>query len=488
MNVLTDDEDTMDCPSGVEAGREIRDALTRAAATLLTSSPDGTVTRTGEDLLRRARSLAGRLVERGLTGATVGLSFRNSAAALEAFIATELAGATRLPVEPSAATAETRAIFDAGGARAVLTDGHHEEVRDDSAGWTSTALGAATLVHHDASPSPGPEWFDRVFVSPDQALVVYPRAVRGGELFGIPTSYANWRAVIEINVGLYRTGGYGPSLAADERYLTVVQLMHATGLVGSFPFLHLGLPQVLLPRFSAAAMAEAIERHRITTLFAVPGMLSRVAAAVDDPGRLASLRRVLYGGAPVEEAELARLHHVFGGTLCQLYGRYEAGWPLTVLTPGDHRRLLDHDAQVTGTCGRPIDAVDLRIVGGEVRTRSAMVSPAFADADGWCGLGDTAELTDAGYLRLTGRFDGMINTGSFHVYPAEVEEVVLTHPAVTAVKVAGVADPRWGEAVAAYVVATDPTVATTLREWLRDRLAPYKVPSVVHVVDHLPHH
>lgn len=488
MNVLTDDEDTMDRPSGVEAGREIREALTRAADTVLTSSPDGTVTRTGEDLLRRARALAGRLIERGLTGATVGLSFRNSAAALEAFLATELAGATRLPVEPSAATAETRAIFDAGGARAVLTDGHHDDVRDDPTGWTSTALGAATLVHHDASPAPGPEWFDRVFVRAEQPLVVYPRAVRGGELFGIPTSYANWRAIIDINVDLHRAGGYGPPLAAGERYLTVVQLMHATGLVGSFPFLHLGLPQVLLPRFSAGAMAEAIERHRITTVFAVPGMLSRVADAVGDPGRLASLRRVLYGGAPVETAELARLHRVFGGTLCQLYGRYEAGWPLTVLSPDDHGRLLAGDEQVAGTCGRPIPAVDLRIVGGEVRTRSPMVSPAFADVDGWCRLGDTAELTGAGYLRLTGRLDGMINTGSFHVYPDEVEEVVLTHPAVTAVRVTGVADPRWGETVAAYVVTTDPTVGTTLREWLRDRLAPYKVPTVVHVVDRLPHH
>ncbi|MEU8633059.1 AMP-binding protein [Amycolatopsis sp. NPDC048633] len=465
----------------LEAGREIRDALTRARDTVLALSANGEVVRTGADLLRRAQQLAGRLVERGLERATVGVCFRNSAAALEAFIATELVGATRLPVEPSAATAEARAIFAAGGAKAVLTDGHHDDVAEDAEGWTKTALGAATLVHHDASPESAPRWRDRVTVHPGHPLVVYPRAVRGGELFGIPTSYANWRAIIDVNVDLYRSGHYGPAPAGDDCYLTVVQLMHATGMVGSFPFLHLGLPQVFLPRFRADAMVEAVERHRVTTLFAVPGMLSRVADVLGDGRRLRSLRRVLYGGAPVEPAEIARLHQVFGDTLCQLYGRYEAGWPLTVLTAEDHRRPIGE--RVTG---RPIDAIELGIRDGEVVTRSPMVSATFADADGWCGLGDTAVFTEDGYLKLTGRLDGMINTGSFHVYPDEVEAAVLGHPDVSAVRVAGVADARWGETIVAFVVSSNPLLDKTLRDWLRARLAPYKVPAVVHVVDRLP--
>jgi len=111
-------------------------------------------------------------------------------------------------------------------------------------------------------PLEGPRRRADTWVEASTPLVVYPRAVRGGELFGIPTSYANWWSIIRINRELYESGGYGPTLGQDECYLTVVQLMHATSMVGSFPFLHLGLPQVMLPRFNAAAAIEAIRRPR----------------------------------------------------------------------------------------------------------------------------------------------------------------------------------------------------------------------------------
>ena len=363
--------------------------------------------------------------------------------------------------------------------------------------------GRATLTYRDESPAAGPRWTGVTEVEPGQPIALYPRAVAGGELLGIPTSYAGWRAAMEISQHLYRTGGYGAPLAAGERYLTAVQLMHATSWVGSFPFLHLGLPQVLLPRFSAAAVLDAIDTHQITTLFAVPGMLTRIADQVAGqvvgearpPGRsrLASLRRVLYGGAPVPDGQLRRLHDVFGGTLCQLYGRYEAGWPVTVLTPRDHDRLLAGDADVAGSCGRPVPGVEVGLhpVPGQpgrrqVATRSAMTSPAFAGPDGWCRLGDTATISPGGYLRLQGRLDGMINTGGYHVYPAEVEEAISKLPAVTAVLVTGEPHPSRGQAVTAYVVTSDPGLAATLRDRLREYLAPYKIPAAVRVVDRLP--
>jgi acyl-CoA synthetase (AMP-forming)/AMP-acid ligase II len=417
-------------------------------------------------------------------------------AAVEAFIAVELIGATRLPVEPSAAPAEAAAIFAAGAAAAVLTDqAPPGQAPGQDPGWRPSPLGPVTLTCRDESPAGGPRWTGAVPVDPGHPIALYPRAVTGGELVGIPTSYANWQAAMEISQRLYRAGGYGPPLAAGERYLTTVQLMHATGWVGSFPFRYLGLPQALLPRFSAAAVIDAIDDHQITTLFAVPGMLTRIADEIGPGGRprLASLRRVLYGGAPLADGQLRRLRGVFGPTLCQLYGRYEAGWPITVLTPADHERLLAGDADVAGSCGRPVPgvAVDLHPVPGrpgrlEVRTRSAMTSPPFAGPDGWCSLGDTATVSPGGYLRLSGRLDGMINTGGFHVYPGEVEEAIARIPAVTAALVTGEPDPRWGEAVTAYVVMSDPGLAATLRDQLRASLATYKIPATVHVVDRLP--
>lgn len=484
-------------PGVTDAGKAVREALAAAGGTVLVRNLDATVERSGADLLRRAECLAGALIARGQAGGTVGLYFRNSAAAVEAFIATELIGATRLPVEPSAATAEAAAIFAAGSAGAVITDRRLGE-GDPAPGeprWTSTPLSASTLVYDDSSPEAGPRWSDSVQVDSDKSLVLYPRAVIDGRLLGIPTSYANWRAIISLSTGLYQAGRYGPALGHGECYLTVVQLMHATGMVGSFPFLHLGLPQVMMPRFNASAMIDAIRRHKVTTLFAVPGMLTRAATAAGGTGgpELSSLRRVLYGGAPIGLSDLRQVHGAFGAALCQLYGRYEAGWPLTVLTPDDHARILAGDKEAAGSCGRPVPGVEvgLRPIPGdagkaEVRTRSAMVSPQFAGEDGWCDLGDTGFMSGQGYLHLTGRRDGMINTGSFHVYPGEVEAAIRAIPGVTAVLVVGEPHPRWGEAVVAYVESGDRALETTLRPLLSEKLAPYKVPAVVRVVDALP--
>ncbi|MEV6846351.1 fatty acid--CoA ligase family protein [Actinoplanes sp. NPDC051411] len=459
----------------MRAGGEIRDALNRAAGTTLLYHADGSAARTGAQLLQRAESLAGALVRNGLREATVGLFYRNSAAAMEAFIATELIGATRLPVEPSAPPAEAAAIYAAAGVDAVLAD------------HGVPGLTAPVLVHTDADPLNGPRWTTGVEVDPERTLVLYPRAVRDGTLFAIPTSYRNWQAIMRVNQELYRRGGYGEPLGEGERLLTMLQLMHVTGLVAGFPFLLMGRPQVLMDRFNAEAAAGLIRAQDITTVFAVPGMLDRIVAR---PGAFPSLRRVLYGGAPVSSDQIARYARVFGPVLSQLYGRYEAGWPLAVLTPADHERIRRGEPDLAGSCGRPIDGVDLEprpAAGGEVRVRSAMTSPLFTGPDGWCGVGDTAVRDRHGYLRLTGRLDAMINTGAFHVYPAEVEAAVRALPQIADARVVGEPDPVWGEIVVAYVVARAPVTLEALRDRLRASLAPYKIPRAVRVVDRLPH-
>jgi acyl-CoA synthetase (AMP-forming)/AMP-acid ligase II len=113
----------------------------------------------------------------------------------------------------------------------------------------------------------------------------------------------------------------------------------------------------------------------------------------------------------------------------------------------------------------------------------------YADPDGWCALGDVAWLDEAGYLHLGGRLDGMINTGSYHVYPREVEEAIAAVPGVQSTLVRGEPDPTWGEAVTAYVVPEDPVTGEQLTERIRRaleaRLARYKLPKRLHLVDSL---
>jgi acyl-coenzyme A synthetase/AMP-(fatty) acid ligase len=184
----------------------------------------------------------------------------------------------------------------------------------------------------------------------------------------------------------------------DEVFLTVQQLMHGTGMVGSFPFLHMGLPQVVVPRFDAEAVLEAVSRHRVTATFTVPGMLTRLADAMRQTGEGGPLplRHTLYGGAPIGIVEIRWLLRVLGPSLVQLYGRFEAGWPLAVLGPDDHAAILAGDDEVGSSCGRPVPGVEIglrplpgRSDGrGELRTRSGMVSREYSDPDGWCSLGD----------------------------------------------------------------------------------------------------
>ncbi|GAA4910273.1 acyl-CoA synthetase (AMP-forming)/AMP-acid ligase II [Actinomycetospora succinea] len=472
------------------AGEDVRAALRDAGDRILVHDPEHGLTRTGTDLLQNVQALAGALAGRGLRGgARIGLWFSNSAASIEAFLAVELLGATRIPVEAAAAAGEAAAIFEAGRADAVLADADH-----------ARHLPGA-LVHDHDQPLHDTPFLEVVEVPEDQPLIIYPRAVTAGELFGVPTSYRNWRAIMQVNQDLYRRGGYGPGFdPATACFLTVQQLMHGTGMIGSFPFLLMSLPQVVLSRFDPGSTLEAIERHGVTATFAVPGMLTRLADRLEADGAPAppSLRHTLYGGAPITVEDLERVRRCVGPSVCQLYGRFEAGWPLTVLTQEDHGRLFAGEPDVVGSCGRAVERIELTVRpvpgaagsarDGELATRSAMVSPAYADADGWLSLGDTARITDRGYVHLTGRLDGMINTGSYHVYPEEVREALTSQPEVRDALVRGEPDPVWGQAVTAYVVpeAASPDLAEDLRRRTRNSLAPYKVPKSIRLVDTLP--
>jgi hypothetical protein len=196
--------------------------------------------RTGHSLAERIGRVAGELARRGLRGRRIGVWYENSLAAFEAFLAVEWLGGTRIPVDPGVPASEARAVFEAAEVDAVLADCGRAGL-----------LGGDVLVHDDESPLSGPLWSEEVRVPPETALVVYPRAVSGGQLFGVATSYRNWTAIMDINRSLFHTGRYGTPFGDDECFLTVQQLMHGTGMVGSFPFLLMGLPQVVLPRFDS---------------------------------------------------------------------------------------------------------------------------------------------------------------------------------------------------------------------------------------------
>lgn len=467
------------------AGAASRRALDEAGDRVLLTDAAG-ATRTGDQIAARTARLAGELAARDLTGRRVGLWYRNGLAAFEAFLAVEWIGATRVAVDPEVPEAEAQAVLEAAGVDLVLTDAEH------------SGLAGQTLTHDDDTDHAASPWTDEVRVDPDFPLLVYPRSATAGELFGVASSYRNWDAIMRINIELYTSGWYGPPLAGQECALTVQQLMHGTGMVTSFPFLLLGVPQVVLGKFDATRVLETIRRYQVTTLFGVPGMLTRLADTLDEDDSDLPLRRTLYGGAPLPFEELRRVRRILGPSLVQLYGRFEAGWPLTVLGPEEHTAILEGDDVLATSCGRFIPQIETRLGPapgapeghGELQTRNDMVAADYADPEGWCSLGDVVYLDDEGYLHLAGRLDGMINTGSYHVYPQQVVEAIEAVPGVAAAKVTGEEHPVWGQAVTAHVVpdsdeAWDDLLAR-LNEVLPTRLARYKIPKEFRQVETLP--
>ncbi|SNR96596.1 class I adenylate-forming enzyme family protein [Actinomadura mexicana] len=453
-----------------------RAALLAAGSRVLISDDAG-CKRTGGELAGRVDRLAGALAERGLRGGRIGLWHTNAIAAVEASLAVEWLGATRVPVDPGAVPAEAASIWKAAGTDAVLVDREH--------------AGADALVHDDDEPLTGPPVPPEPEVPSDRTLLLYPRAVRSGELMAVPISYGNWEATMAANIALYRGGGYGPGFGPDECFLGVQQLMHGTGLVGTFPFLRMGLPQVIMRRFDADAVLDLLRSGTVTSTMMVTGMVSRLAAAVRRrPGGLGSLRRLLYGGAPMEPADLRDTALMFGDVLVQIYGRLEGGWPLTVLDQADHRAVAEGDMSRAGSCGRPVAAAGELQIGpsGEIRVRSPMVVAEYADADGWCSLGDVGRLEN-GYLHLRGRLDRMINTG-YHVYPQEIEDAIRRVPGVADVLVSGEPDEQHGEAVVAHLVArgdvSPRSLVAHVEAELRPRFARYKLPRRYMVTGTLP--
>lgn len=467
------------------AGAASRRAVFEASDRILVIGADG-LRRTGSELYQRTTELALALKSHGLQGRRIGLWYWNAPAAIEAFLAVEWLGGTRVPVDPGAPAVEAKEVFEAAGVDGILTDKAHQ-----------AELSGAALLHDDDEPLSAPGVLELIAVPPEATLMLYPRMVAQGTLMAVPLSYANWAAAMDVNMTLYRTDAYGPWLSESECFLTAQQIMHGTGLLGTFPFLYMALPQVLLRRFDASEAIEAMLQHGVTSTFFVPGMVSRLTDAAVQSGRLpAPLRRVLYGGAPADPAVLRRAIDLFGRVFIQVYGRFEGGWPLAILRAEDHLAHVGGEALLGRSCGRPIDQTEIRIRPipshppgtGELCVRNGMVVRDRADPDGWCALGDIVRRDEDGYLYLGGRLDGMINTGAYHVYPREVEDAIAAVPGVREALVRGEADPVWGQAVTAYVVpapdAAENLVAT-LRQALERRLARYKIPKRFHIVSSL---
>jgi long-chain acyl-CoA synthetase len=295
--------------------------------------------------------------------------------------------------------------------------------------------------------------------------------------------------------------GHRPS----DRWLHVCPMFHVAGTANVFACSWAGSLQVVLPRFDAGAVLDAIEDREITHTVLVPTMLAMLLEELERaPRRLDSLRHIQYAASPTSAALQRRVLERFDCDIVQFYGMTEAAPTVTCATAEDHRR---------GFAGEPryeerLRSIGAPVVGVEVELRRPDGQPAVAGeigeiwvrgpnvmlgywkrpedtraalVDGWYRSGDAAYASDDGYLYLVDRLKDMIITGGENVYSVEVELALAEHEAVREAAVFGVPDLRWGEAVHAVVVVDEASKVSAheLIAHARRRIAGYKLPRAI---------
>ncbi len=252
-----------------------------------------------------------------------------------------------------------------------------------------------------------------------------------------------------------------------DRWLCPLPLHHVGGLNILVRSAIHATTAVLHERFDPAQVRTLLERGEVTLVSLVPTMLARLRdAGLGAPPRL---RAIALGGGPVPAGLLEWAE--------------EAGVPVTPV----YGMTETCSQVVAGIPGRVLRGAELRVSDeGEILVRGDMVAPAALGADGWLHTGDRGRLDAGGLLHVEGRIKELIVTGGENVAPLEVEQALLSHPAVADVGVAGVPDPLWGEAITAYVVLSRSVEDGELEAWARARLEPFKVPKAIHTLPELP--
>ncbi len=414
---------------------------------------------------------------------------------LEAYYGVLLAGGVLFPVNIRLSPAEVRAVLAQAGARVLF---RHPDQPDPGAPIPTVVVDAAyedALARHDGPP-----------VEPSVRDEDEP-----AEIFFTSGSTGLPKGAVLTHRGLYLHAVHSAltnGIDGSDVILHVVPLFHVNGWGTPHYLTGLGGVHVMLPRFDAGEVLRLIEHHRVTRLFAVPAMIQMLLDHPDRGARdLSSLRMTSIGGAPVSPTMLAETESAFGCTAICGYGMTEAGPTLTrsLDKPGDAP-----SAERRATTGFPILGVDARVLGdddvevpwdgetvGEICARSNHVMAGYHDApeataevlrDGWLRTGDLAVVRPDGYVVIVDRRKDLIISGGENIASPEVEHCLVAHDAVREAAVVGRPDDRWGEVPVAFVTLHPGATAgeDELIEWVRDRLAHFKAPKAVTVVDDLP--
>ena len=416
-----------------------------------------TVLSYGELAARAAQLSAGLRTKLGLQpGERVAIYMQNCIEYFEVLFALWHAGLVAVPVNAKLHPRELAWILENSGAKACFANGNVEGTE---------AIGVRTkefaALHVDTG-SPVAQ------VKPDDPAWLFYTSGTTGVPKGAMLTHRNL---------LFATQAYFSDidrLFPGDSILHAAPLSHGSGLY-ALPHFAAGAVNVIPESsgFDAEEVFNLIDAHGNASFFAAPTMVVRLLAS-PSARSVPNLKTIAYGGAPMYVADAVRAIDLFGPRLYQLFGQGESpmtitGLPQSCHAEKDHPRFLERLA----SCGFARTGVEVRVVDdedrdlpagevGEIVTRSDCVMSGYwqnpeATAKtlrgGWLHTGDLGSLDEEGFLTIRDRSKDMIISGGSNIYPREIEEVLLTHPAVAECSVVGRAHPEWGEEVVAFVVA-----------------------------------
>ena len=434
------------------------------------------------ELWSSAQALAADMAGRGVgPGDRVAWLGHNHPLLIALLFALARLGAVLVPLNHRLAPAEWAAVLADCRPRCLLHDaGFVEAVRSLCPQGAAPVCVALDGLRFTGSPDSAPEADAR----DRPALLVYTSGTTGAPKAAVHTQgnlLANMAIAAQVQ-----------GMRADDTVLTVLPLFHVGGLcIQTLPALSVGARVLLHTRFDATATLRAIAQDRPSLTLQVPATLQALTAHPDWATTDLSSLRAVWAGSSLLPPEPLRNFMERGVPVSNVYGSTETG-PFSIALPPDQA------ASHIGSCGWPAPGVEIRLVDaqgapvaagqvGEICVRAANVvtrywpdTPAL-DADGFFHSGDLAQQAEDGSYSVVGRAKDMIISGGENIYPAEIENLIATHPTVAECSVVGQADTRWGEVAVAVVVLRNPQTAdddweAPLREFLDGRLARYKWP------------
>lgn len=457
-----------------------------------------------------ANQLANGLLDLGVNkGERVAILGENSPAHFSALMASSKIGAVCVPLNYRLAPAELAYVINDAAVKVIIVlDGME---RTYEALKASVDHDLSVLYHGMTGHEAWDKWISQypttkptIEIAGHDAIVQMYTSGTTGNPKGVVTSHAN---VISLVVGNDRASPYRANVG--DSGILCAPLFHIGGAGSVYAAIYGGQQTLLHKAFDPVKVVEDMENYPVTGVFMVPAMIGAILQMPDIETRdFSKLQQIFYGASPISETVLRRALEVFQCDFVQMYGMTETTGTVVNLSAEDHRRALNGDSQLLRSAGRPSVGAQAKIMSpsgeevplGEVgeiwlHSESNMLGyfhlPEATQetmVDGWVRTGDAGYVDEEGFIYLKDRIKDMVVSGGENIYPVEVENTIAKHPAVVDVAVIGIPHEKFGEALLAFIVLKKDNALSIeeLVEFCRDKIAGYKIPRQMELIDELP--